>query len=169
MEESSESIFNTWWGSGGRRVIPREDYMNPFHSLSRVAVVLGATLLVVGCASTPDSRIKKNQETFNTYSVEIQSNIRVGKVGLGYDEEMVRMALGKPNEKSTAVDEDGETVSWGYTKSSPGFSIGVGGGSYGGSSGMGGGVGMGSGSKSKYTAIIEFRAGKVTSARYFEN
>jgi len=58
---------------------------------------------------------------------------------------------------------------WGYTRSRPGLSIGVGGGSFGGSTGMGGGVGMGSGPRKDYVAIIEFREGRVTNARYFDN
>ena len=35
--------------------------------------------------------------------------------------------------------------------------------------GVGGGVGMGSGPTRDYTAIIEFREGKVTYSRYFDN
>jgi hypothetical protein len=34
---------------------------------------------------------------------------------------------------------------------------------------VGGGVGMGTGPTRDYTAIIEFRGGKVTNARYFDN
>jgi hypothetical protein len=82
---------------------------------------------------------------------------------------MVRMALGKPDETSNEVDDTGETVMWGYTRSRPGISVGLGGGSYGGGSAVGGGVGRGSGPRRDYTAIIELRAGKVTSARYFDN
>lgn len=58
---------------------------------------------------------------------------------------------------------------WGYTRSRPGISVGLGGGSYGGGSAVGGGVGMGSGPRRDYTTIVEFREGKVTSARYFDN
>lgn len=79
------------------------------------------------------------------------------------------MALGKPDETSTEVEESGETLMWGYTKSHPGASVGIGGGSFGGGVGMGGGVGVGSGAKKDYVAIIEFHEGKVTKARYFEN
>ncbi len=134
-----------------------------------ILVVASVASMMLACASTPESRIKKKQKLFDSYPVEVQSKIRLGKVDLGYDEEMVRMALGNPQEKSTETDESGETLMWGYTKSSPGISVGLGGGSYGGGSSMGGGVGMGSGPKKNYTAIIEFREAKVTSARYFEN
>ena len=79
------------------------------------------------------------------------------------------MALGDPDETSTEIGEGGDTLMWGYTRSRPGISIGLGGGSVGGGRSMGGGVGMGSGPKKDYTAIIEFREGKVTNARYFDS
>jgi len=60
-------------------------------------------------------------------------------------------------------------VIWGYTRSRPGVSIGLGGGSYGGRGGLGGGVGLGSGGRKSYTAIVEFRDGKVSKARYFDD
>lgn len=139
---------------------------NPFRP---VLVMASVVILTLACASTPDSRITENQSLFDSYSEELQANLRMGKVAVGYDEEMVRIALGEPDETSIEVDETGETLSWGYTRSRPGFSVGLGGGSYGGRTGMGVGVGMGSGPKRDYTAIIEFREGKVTSARYFDH
>ncbi len=48
------------------------------------------------CASTPDSRIEKRQSLFDSHPTEIQSMIRMGKVAIGYDGEMVRMDLGDP-------------------------------------------------------------------------
>jgi hypothetical protein len=132
-----------------------------------VAVAFG-TALAVGCASTPDSRIKENQTLFDSYPVEVKANIRQGKVEIGYDEDMARMAMGDPDEKSTETDENGETVRWGYVRSRPGISVGVGGGSFGGGGGVGGGVGMGSGPTRDYTAIIEFREGEVTNVRHFD-
>jgi hypothetical protein len=139
---------------------------NPFRTLLIIAMSM---VLATACASTPDSRISKKQSLFDTYPEEVQSNLRKGKVDVGYDEDMVRMALGKPDETSDEIDETGETVMWGYIRSRPGISVGLGGGSYGGGRAVGGGVGMGSGPRRDYTAIIEFREGKVTSARYFDN
>ncbi len=135
----------------------------------RAALVIPSIVaLTIACASTPASRIEENQSLFDSYTEEIQSKLRSGRVDVGYDMEMVRMALGKPDETSTALDETGETLMWGYTRSRPGFSVGLGGGSFGGSTGVGMGVGMGSGPKRNYTAIIEFREGKVVRARYFD-
>ena len=137
---------------------------------SRTLLIIAmSVVLATACASTPDSRISKKQSLFDTYPEEVQSNLRMGKVDVGYDEDMVRMALGKPDETSNEIDDTGETVMWGYTRSRPGISVGLGGGSYGGGTGVGGGVGMGSGPRRDYTAIIEFREGKVTNARYFDN
>jgi ketosteroid isomerase-like protein len=34
---------------------------------------------------------------------------------------------------------------------------------------VGGGVGVGSGPKKNYTAIVQFREGKVSNVRYFED
>ena len=123
----------------------------------------------LACASTPEKRIEENQEVFDGYSAEIQANLREGKVDVGYDEAMVQMALGEPDETSTELAEDGETLIWGYTRSRPRVSIGLGGGSYGGGGGLGGGIGVGSGGRREYTAIVEFREGKVSRVRYFDN
>ena len=131
-------------------------------------ILLALFALSIACASTPASRIKKQQALFDSYPAEVQANIRMGKVAPGYDQEMTRLALGEPDETSTEVREDGETLMWGYTRSRPGVSVGLGGGSFGSGRGMGGGVAMGSGPERDYTAIIEFQGGKVTKARYFE-
>ena len=135
----------------------------------RAALIIPSIVaLTIACASTPASRIEENQALFDSYTEEVQSKLRSGRVELGYEMEMVRIALGEPDETSTEIDETGETLMWGYTRSRPGFSVGLGGGSFGGSTGVGVGVGMGSGPKRNYTAIIEFREGKVIRARYFD-
>jgi hypothetical protein len=69
-----------------------------------------SVVLATACASTPDSRTSKKQSLFDTYPQEVQAKLRMGKVDVGYDEDMAVTA-----------------------------------------------------------AIIEFREGKVTSARYFGN
>jgi len=125
-------------------------------------------LLTLACASTPESRIDENRSLFDSYPAEVKANIRQGRVDLGYDEGMVRMALGNPDEVFTDTDEYGDTLMWGYVRSTPGISVGLGGGSYVGRGGsLGGGVGLGTGPRRDYTAIIEFREGKVTRVREF--
>lgn len=126
-------------------------------------------IAALSCASTPEKRIEENQTLFDSYSAEVQANLRLGKVDVGYDEDQVQMALGEPDETSTELAEDGETLIWGYTRSRPRVSIGLGGGSFGGGGGLGGGIGLGSGGRREYTAIVEFREGKVIRVRYFDN
>ena len=122
----------------------------------------------VGCASTPDSRIAASQEVFDAWPAEVQAKVRAGEVALGMTEEQVRMAVGEPDETSTALDENGETITWAWTRSRPGVSVGLGGFGLGGSTGLGGGVGVGSGSRRELERVIDFRDGKVVSARRFD-
>ena len=136
-----------------------------------ISTIVALTTVVVACASTPESRIEENQEKFDRYPAETQAILRSGKVDIGYDQDMVRIALGDPDETSTEISDEGEMLIWAYIKSRPRVSIGIGGGGYGGRGGLGGlggGVGVGSGGTSEYTAIVEFRAGRVTRARYFD-
>jgi len=148
------------------RTLPAEDIMKRLIAFVPIQLIAALTL---ACASTPESRIEKNQALFDSYPAEVQEHVRSGRIAVGYDQEMVRMALGEPDETSRGLDQEGETVIWGYTRSRPGVSIGLGGGSYGGSGGLGGGVGLGSGGRKSYTAIVEFRDGKVSKARYFDD
>jgi hypothetical protein len=136
-------------------------------SVRHLGFALLATLLL-SCASSPDSRIEENQELFDSYPPEVQARLSEGKVAVGDNEDRVYMALGDPNETTVQVTEQGETLMWGYTKSRPGFSIGIGGGGGGyRTGGAGGGVSMGSGPRKDYTAIIDFREGIVTRIRFF--
>jgi hypothetical protein len=139
---------------------------NPPNGIRLAALMMG--LIALACASTPTSRIEDEQTLFDTYPTDVQEKIRAGQVDLGFDPQMVRMAMGDPDETSTETTEDGETLMWGYTRSRPGVSVGIGGGSFGGGGGLGGGVGMGSGSSRDYVAIIEFRDGRVTKVRDFD-
>jgi hypothetical protein len=135
----------------------------------RLCVIASLLALALACASTPASRIKEDQALFDSFPAAARSKIREGKIELGYDQDMVRLALGEPDDTSTEIGENGETLMWGYTRSRPGISIGLGGGSFGGNTAMGGGVGMGSGPRKDYVTIIEFRENRVANARYFDN
>jgi hypothetical protein len=135
----------------------------------KVGLCIALAIAALACASTPGKRIAENQTIFDGYPAEIQANLRLGMVDVGYDEDMVRMALGDPDETSIELAEDGETLIWGYTRSRSRVSVGLGGGSYGGRGGVGGGVGVGSAGGREYTSIVEFRKGKVTRVRSFDN
>jgi hypothetical protein len=73
-----------------------------------------AALLLAGC-STPDTRIRANPEVFNRLSAEEQDLIREGRVAIGFDQEMVRLAVGDPDRVWTRTDQDGASESWSYT------------------------------------------------------
>lgn len=73
-----------------------------------------SSLLMVGCAS-PDYRIKQNPELFASFPLETQELIRQGQVDIGFDSEMVTMALGTPNRVYTRQTKDGAIEVWSYT------------------------------------------------------
>ena len=123
------------------------------------------TAMLLNC-STPGSRIQKNQELFDTYPADVQDSIRAGKIEIGYTEDMVRMALGNPNETAVNVTEQGEVHVWAYAKSTTGTGVSVGHSSRG-RTRVGVGVSMGRAPEKKYTAIVEFRNGRVTKLTYF--
>ncbi len=78
-------------------------------------ILAALAVLSLACASTPAGRIEKNQALFDSYPADVQAMIRAGKVDLGFDQEMVRFAPGKPDETVTEVTDEGETLMWGYT------------------------------------------------------
>lgn len=73
-----------------------------------------ACVLVASCAS-PDSRIRRNAELFETFPPEVQAAVRDGRVDLGFNQDMVFIALGKPNREYTRRTRQGEFVVWAYT------------------------------------------------------
>lgn len=133
--------------------------------LAKISAVGGALLLVLGC-STPAKRIEERQELFDGYSTSVQENIRAGRVTTRMTEDAVWMALGDPNRKSVESTDAGDVLIWLYTRSQPGFSVGVGGGggSYG-SSRVGGGVGVGRGAERDELALVHFQDGVVIFVR----
>ncbi len=77
------------------------------------AIALGL-VLAAGC-STPETRIQKNPDAFARLTPAQQDMIRKGQAGLGFDETMVRLALGEPDRIRTRVSAEGATVVWIYT------------------------------------------------------
>ncbi|RRJ95981.1 hypothetical protein Ga0100231_018660 [Opitutaceae bacterium TAV4] len=82
--------------------------------LRTLLLLAAACVLLFGC-STPDRRIEQNLALFNTLTVEQQDLIKQGKVGLGFTPDMVRLAVGNPNNKWLRTDETGTSESWSYT------------------------------------------------------
>ncbi len=70
--------------------------------------------LLASCA-TPDARIKRHQEMFDAFPPDVQERVREGKIEIGDNEDMVFIALGKPDREYTRRTADGELVVWSYT------------------------------------------------------
>ncbi|HYP17379.1 MAG TPA: hypothetical protein VEQ65_09235 [Opitutus sp.] len=125
-------------------------------------VALLVSLLAAGCSS-PDSRVRKNQAAFDTWAPDVQQKVREGKVDIGFDQEMVMVALGKPDRRASRTTATGQADVWVYFDKSPKFSIGVGMGSMRGSTGVGGGVTVGDSGWSDEEAFrVVFEGGRVT-------
>ncbi len=71
-------------------------------------------MLLAACA-TPEARIKRNQEAFDALAPREQALIREGKVAVGFTPDMVRLAVGDPDQRWTRTDEDGVSEIWSYT------------------------------------------------------
>lgn len=75
------------------------------------------SFLASGCGIyTPpvERRISKNQETFDSYPLEIREKLRIGQIDLGYKKEMVGIALGHPDKSYRRRDAQGEVIIWIY-------------------------------------------------------
>ena len=73
-----------------------------------------AALCVAGC-STPESRIRGNPEAFARLTPAQQDLIRKGQIAIGFDQEMVQLALGEPDHIITRTDAKGASEIWSYT------------------------------------------------------
>ncbi len=79
----------------------------------KILALLGGLALIGGCAS-PEARIGANQELFTRLAPEQQALVREGKVGIGFDKVMVRLALGEPDRVVERTDATGTTEIWNY-------------------------------------------------------
>ena len=127
-----------------------------------IALLAAAALALTAC-STIDSRVRRQQALFDSYPPDVQHSIRNGRIEVGYTPEMVAMALGEPDRKVETRTEDGVAEVWTYRKNVPGFSVGMGSGSYLGSGvGIGSGVSVGEPARSEDEAVVEFWGGRVS-------
>jgi hypothetical protein len=78
-----------------------------------VALLLLAGLFFAGCA-TPDSRIRQNPAAFDRATPAQQELIKQGKVDIGFNEELVELALGVPDRTRERIDASGREVIWSY-------------------------------------------------------
>lgn len=86
----------------------------------RSMVIVGLCLLVLaGCATVQerrDRRIAENQELFDSFPEEIQTQVRQGSVEVGFTRDMVRLAWGEPDHVFTRITEERRATIWGYTR-----------------------------------------------------
>ena len=83
---------------------------------SKLYLVLGALLIAAGLAgcSTPATRIEKNPEVFARLTAAQQDLIKKGQVAVGFDQEMVKLALGDPDRVLSRTDASGTAEVWSY-------------------------------------------------------
>lgn len=84
------------------------------HSASLARLLACACVLVLAGCSTPQTRIRANPEIFSRLTPEQQAMVRAGHIGLGFDFDAVKLALGDPDRITVRTDADGETVIWHY-------------------------------------------------------
>lgn len=79
-----------------------------------VALVLAAGLAVLAGCSTPATRIKDNPEAFSRLTRQQQELIKEGKVAIGFDQSMVKLAIGDPDRTRERTDVNGTSEIWSY-------------------------------------------------------
>lgn len=72
-----------------------------------------AAVGLVGCSTTA-TRIRKNPEAFAQLTPEQQTMVKAGHVGLGFNMDAVKLALGDPDRVTTTISNDGQTTVWHY-------------------------------------------------------
>ena len=77
-------------------------------------VVFAAGLAALAGCSTPQSRISRNPAAYARLTSEQQKLIQEGKVALGFDAEMVKLALGDPDHIRERTDANGTSELWSY-------------------------------------------------------
>jgi len=75
--------------------------------------ILGLLLLAAGCESV-ESRIKEKPAVFASVDKATQDKIKQGIIDLGYTEDMVYLALGKPDQTSEKVTAAAHNLVWSY-------------------------------------------------------
>jgi len=77
------------------------------------SLLLAGLALLAGCQSVA-SRIKEKPQVYANLDAATQDKIKQGIIEIGYTEDMVYLALGKPDQKRESVQENGRSVTWIY-------------------------------------------------------
>jgi hypothetical protein len=75
---------------------------------------LAATLGFLGGCQTVEDRIQEKPEVFAGLDVATQDKIKQGIIELGYTEDMVYLALGKPDQRRESLTAAGQSMTWIY-------------------------------------------------------
>lgn len=78
-----------------------------------VLAVFAFFLFAAGC-ETVDSRIKEKPEAFASVDKTTQDKIKQGIIELGFTQDLVYLALGKPDQKREKVTAAGQSEVWIY-------------------------------------------------------
>lgn len=81
----------------------------------RTILLLLLAALAAGC-STIESRIRANQDVFDALPPEAQERVRQGRIEIGDTLDVVRIALGDPDETRTRTTAAGTNVVWVYNR-----------------------------------------------------
>jgi hypothetical protein len=122
------------------------------HTFAALTLAMLA-LLMTACGTTKSQRISQNEAAFNSYTPAERKMIRTGQVAVGFDQDMVRMALGDPSRETTVDSAGGKQIVWEYRQIKPSLSLGVGGGI--GTRGSGVGIGTGVGVSPNNTKLLK--------------
>jgi hypothetical protein len=131
------------------------------NTLLRCLMTATVLLLMAGCVST-ESRISRHQAAFDAWPAEVRDKVRAGRVDVGFNQEMVQVALGDADRKSARTTAAGTEEVWAYFDHRPKFSFGLGMGVAAGSTAYGGGVVVGdSGFRDDEFLRVIFEGGRV--------
>jgi hypothetical protein len=83
------------------------------HRLLRT-LLLATSLGFVGGCQTVESRIKEKPDVFAKADLATQEKITQGIIEIGFTEDQVYLALGKPDQKRESRNADGTRVTWVY-------------------------------------------------------
>ncbi|MBC7366541.1 MAG: hypothetical protein H7343_06980 [Undibacterium sp.] len=84
----------------------------PLRALRPLALI-ALTVLFAGC-STIDSRIREKSAAFAALDAPTQDKIRLGRVEVGFTTDLVYIALGGPDERTTRTSATGTDETWIY-------------------------------------------------------
>lgn len=76
-------------------------------------IVVIATLLLAGC-NTFESRSKEKSAVFDSLDASTQQRLKKGELAIGDTADLVYIALGNPDERSSSLTADGEVMTWVY-------------------------------------------------------